>query len=100
MSKLQPLNGYVVLKPVDEDEVLAGSIIIPDLGKEKPAIGEVLAYSEFFNFQTGEYVDPGIRVGDVVLIPKLGSQRVTFGGEEYFLCKTVEVIGIVKQEKN
>lgn len=97
MSKLKPLNGYVILKPVDEDEILAGNIIIPDLGKEKPAIGEVVASSDFYNFQTGEFIKPGFEVGDKILIPKMGSQRVTLGGEEFYLCKVIEVIGIIEQ---
>jgi co-chaperonin GroES (HSP10) len=97
MSVLKPLNGYVLLKPVEEEEILAGNIIIPDLGKEKPAIGEVIAYSDFYNFQTGQFVQTKFDVGDKLLIPKVGSMRVTLGGDEYFLCKTVEVIGIVSE---
>lgn len=93
---IEPRNGYVILRPKDEEEMLAGNIIIPDLGKEKPAIGVVLAVSPFYNYQTGEYVSPDFEVGDTLLIPKIGSQRVTFEGEEYFICKTVEVIGVVK----
>lgn len=96
MSLLKPLNGYVILKPIDEEEILAGNIIIPDLGKEKPAIGEVVALSDFYNFQTGQYVPAHFEVGDRLLIPKIGSQRVTLVGEEYFICKTVEVIAIVE----
>lgn len=96
MSNLKPLNGYVILKPVEEEEELAGNIIIPDLGKEKPAIGEVIAVSDFYNFQTGQYVRPEFKVGDTILIPKIGSQRITFKGDEYWICKTVEVISIVE----
>jgi len=36
MSKLNPLNGYLVLKPIEEEEQTVGNIIIPDLGKERP----------------------------------------------------------------
>lgn len=97
MSVLKPLNGYVLLKPVDEEEILSGNIIIPDLGKEKPAIGEVIAYSDFYNFQLGQVIPPMFGVGDRLLIPKVGSMRVTLAGEEYFLCKTIEVIGIVSK---
>ena len=96
MTTLKPLNGYVVLKPVDEEEVLSGNIIIPDLGKEKPAIGEVIAVSPFYNFQANVFVDVDVKLGDKVLIPKVGSQRVTLGGDEYFLCKTVEIIGVIE----
>ena len=98
MKVLEPLNGYVILEPKEDEELLAGNIIIPDLGKEKPAIGKVLAYSNFYNFQTGNLVYPNFSVGDTVLIPKMGSQKITLDGIDYFLCKTVEVIGIIKNQ--
>ena len=99
LTTLKPTNGYVVLKPVEEEEIMAGAIIVPDLGKEKPAIGEVIAKSPFYNFNTGELVNGDFEVGDTVLIPKLGSQRVTLSGVEFYLCKVVEVIGIIQNEK-
>lgn len=98
MRELEPLNGYVLLKPLEEGETLSGNIIIPDLGKEKPAIGEVINWSEFYNFQTGQYLTPNFDVGDIVLIPKMGSQKIDVDGIEYFLCKTVEVIAIIKNK--
>ena len=36
MSKtLQPTNDRILIKPIDEGEQTYGSIVIPDLGKEK-----------------------------------------------------------------
>ena len=95
MQVLTPLNGYVILEPIEDKEILSGNIIIPDLGKEKPAIGKVLTYSDFYNFQTGDFIPPKFNIGDTVLIPKMGSQKITLDGKEYFLCKTVEVIAII-----
>ena len=44
MSKLlKPTNDRIVVKPIDEGEQTYGSIVIPDLGKEKPEMGEVIA---------------------------------------------------------
>jgi co-chaperonin GroES (HSP10) len=35
---------------------MSGNIVIPDMGKERPDIGEVLAVSPVYNFNKGEYV--------------------------------------------
>lgn len=91
MSKLQPLNGYLVLRPIEEEEQMYGNIVIPDLGKEKPEMGEVVATSGTYNFNSDTVVPSNLQIGDKVLIPKLGSLRITVEGEEYFICKEQDV---------
>lgn len=91
MSKLQPLNGYLVLRPVEQDEAMYGNIVLPDLGKEKPEMGEVVATSPTYNYHSDKAIKSVLEVGDVVLIPKLGSLRVTVEGDEYFICKESDV---------
>lgn len=91
MSKLAPLNGYLVLRPIEEEEQTYGNIVIPDLGKERPEMGEVIATSSTYNYNSDKFVDSNLQVGDKVLIPKLGSLRITVEGEEYFICKEQDV---------
>ena len=44
MSKtLSPSNDRLLIKPIDEGEQTYGNIVIPDMGKEKPEMGEVIA---------------------------------------------------------
>ena len=90
-SKLTPLNGYLVLRPVETDEETYGNIVIPDLGKEKPEMGEVVAVSGTYNYNSDTLVASNLAVGDKVLIPKLGSLRITVEGDEYFICKEQDV---------
>lgn len=91
MSKLQPLNGYLVLRPIEEEEQTYGNIVIPDLGKERPELGEVVATSPVYNYNSDKFVDSSIKVGEKVLIPKMGSVRITVEGDEYFICKEQDV---------
>ena len=91
MSKLQPLNGYLILRPIEEEEQMYGNIVIPDLGKERPEMGEVIATSSTYNFNSDKFVKSNLQVGDKVLIPKLGSLRITVEGDEYFICKEQDV---------
>lgn len=91
MSKLQPLNGYLILRPIEEDEQMYGNIVIPDLGKERPEMGEVIAVSGTYNFNSDKLVPSNLELGDKVLIPKLGSLRITVEGDEYFICKEQDV---------
>ena len=96
MSKLQPLNGYLILRPIEEEEQMYGNIVIPDLGKEKPEMGEVVATSGTYNYHSDTLVPSNLQIGDRVLIPKLGSLRVTVEGDEYFICKEQDVYAVFK----
>ena len=91
MSKLTPLNGYLILKPIEETEQTYGNIVIPDLGKEKPEMGEVVATSGTYNYHSDKLVPSNLEVGDKVLIPKLGSLRITVEGDEYYIVKEQDV---------
>ncbi len=96
MSKLKPVNGNVILRPIEEEEQMAGNIIIPDMGKERPEMGEIIAISEVYNFNKGEYVPSILKVGMKVLIPKMGAQSITIEGEEYFITAQSSVLSIVE----
>lgn len=96
MSKLQPLNGYIILKPIEAVEESYGNIIIPDLGKERPEMGEVIETSDVYNYRTDKLIPSSLKKGDTVLIPKLGSQRIVIDAEEYFIVKESDIFSIVK----
>ena len=94
-KKITPINGYVVLKPVEEAEQTFGNIVIPDLGKERPEMGKVVESSQTYNYHTDQEVDSALKPGDIVLIPKLGSQRIVIEGEDYYICKETDILAII-----
>jgi len=96
MSKLKPVNGNVILRPIEEEEQMAGNIIIPDMGKEKPEMREVIAISPIYNFNKGEFVEPVIEIGMKVLIPKMGAQSITIEGEEFYITAQSSILSIVE----
>ena len=70
---LQPQNDRVLIKPVESGEEMYGSIIIPDMGKEKPEMGEVIAVGPGRQSEFGSWIEVKAKVGDIVLVPKIGS---------------------------
>jgi chaperonin GroES len=96
MSKLTPLNGFVTLKPIEETEQTYGNIVIPDLGKERPEMGEVVGTSPTYNYHKGENVPSNLTIGQKVLIPKMGSMKITVDGEDYFITKETEILGFIE----
>jgi chaperonin GroES len=96
MSKLKPLNGVAVLKRIEEEEVMYGNIVLPDMGKELPEVCEVVDFSDTYNWHLGNYVPSNLIKGKRVLIPKMGSMKVTIDGEDYILIKETEVLAILE----
>ena len=103
MSKqLLPSNDRILLKPIDEGEQTYGNIVIPDMGKEKPEMGEVLAVGPGRQSE----LDPSkiisvrsCKVGDVVLVPKIGTLRIDFEGDEYYVAQDREILAVIKESK-
>ena len=102
MSKsLKPTNDRIVVKPIDEGEQTYGSIVIPDLGKEKPEMGEVIAVGPGRLSEYGQ-MSPvrSCKKGDVVLVPKIGTLRIDFEGEEYYIAQDREILAVIKDSEN
>ena len=97
MSKaLTPFNDRVIIKPIEEDEQMYGNIVIPDLGKERPEMGEVIAVGPGRQTEFGQFIRVDAKIGDIVLIPKIGSIRIDFEGEEYFITADKEILASIK----
>ena len=102
MSKtrvLKPSNDRILVKPIDEGEQTYGSIVIPDMGKERPEMGQVVAIGPGRQSE----LDPSklltvrsCKVGDIVLLPKLGTIRIDFEGDEYFIAQDKEILAVVE----
>ena len=92
---ITPLNGYLILKPVETSEEMVGNIILPDMGKERPETGEVIATSGTYNYNSDTTVPSNLKVGDVVLIPKMGTTKISLAGEDYYITKETEVLAIL-----
>ena len=95
-----PLGDRVVLLPLDEEEQQYGSIIVPDMGKEKPEMGKVLAVGEGRVTNDGAIIKNQLKEDQIVMVPKFGAQTVVVEGETYVIASENDVLGIIKKKKN
>jgi len=101
MSKtLIPQNDRVLIKPIDEGEQMYGNIVIPDMGKERPEMGEIVSVGPGRKTEFGQYIGVNAKVGDVVLVPKIGTLRIDFEGDEYYIVQDKEILATVKEKNN
>lgn len=95
--KIKPLNGYVVIKPLEAEEVTKSGIIIPDTAnKEKPKQGVVVAVSETNINDHGTNLPIELKVGDKVLYGQYSGEDVKIDGVEYKIVEMSSVRAIVE----
>lgn len=98
MKVLEPQNDRVLIKPIEEDEQMYGNIVIPDMGKERPEMGQVIVIGPGRQSEFGHYIRVNAKVGDIVLVPKIGTIRIEFEGDEYYITQDREILATVKEK--
>jgi chaperonin GroES len=93
--KLQAIYNAVIVKPFNEEEVKYGSIIVPDLGKEKNLSGTVVSVGPGQYSFTGELIPTVLKEGQNVILPQMGPVKVEHDGEEYYVCPENQVLAIL-----
>ena len=97
---IKPLGDKVVILPQEEGEQTYGNIVVPDMGKEKPEIGEVLAVGPGRVSTNGVLIENKLRKGQTVMVPKFGAQVVVVENETYIMASENDVLGIIKNKEN
>ena len=91
---LKPLGDRLIVKAVEEDEVTASGIVLPDTAKEKPQRGKVLAVGDG-KFEDGARVPVDVSEGDEVLYSKYGGTEIVVEGEDLLVLRESDVLAKV-----
>lgn len=97
MAKIsfKPLGGRVLIDPIEQEEVTAGGIVLPETAKEKPQQGKVLAAGPGDRNDKGERIVMDVKVGDVVLFAKYSGTEVKMDGKKLLILRESDILGIV-----
>ncbi len=97
MAKLtfKPLGGRVLVEPIEQEEVTAGGIVLPETAKEKPQQGKVLAAGPGDRNDKGERVPMDVKAGDVILFAKYSGTEVKIDGKKLLIMRESDLLGIV-----
>lgn len=94
-SKINPLFDYVLVKPLQQEEVTASGIVLPDTAKEKPQAGEIMAVGPGSINESGKVTPMVVKKGQKVLYKKWGGNEVKVGNEEWLLIEQKDIMAIV-----
>ncbi|MEW5807387.1 MAG: co-chaperone GroES [Acidobacteriota bacterium] len=94
--KIKPLADRILIKRLEEKEVVKGGIIIPDTAKEKPMEGKVIAVGPGRLDDNGKRVPIEVKVGDKVLFGKYAGTEIKIEDEEHVILREDEILGIIQ----
>lgn len=93
---IRPLQDRVIIRRCAEQETSGGGIIIPDMAKEKPAEGEVIAVGSGRILEDGRVRPLDVRAGDRVLFSKYAGTEVKIDDCDYLVMREEDLLGVVE----
>jgi chaperonin GroES len=94
--KLRPLGDRVWVEPIEQEEVTASGIILPETAKEKPQQGKVLAVGLGVRNEKGERQALDVKVGDRVLFAKYAGTEIKQDATKYLIMRESDILAIVE----
>ena len=96
---LKPLGDRVVVEPIEQEEMTASGIVLPETAKEKPQRGNIVAAGPGARDDDGKRVPLDVSVGDVVLYAKYAGTEFKVDGKKLLILKESDLLAIVDAEE-
>jgi chaperonin GroES len=83
------------VEPIEQEEVTAGGIVLPETAKEKPQQGKVLAVGPGARDEDGDRIAMDVKVGDKVLYAKYGGTEFKMDGKKLLILRESDLLAIL-----
>ncbi len=93
--QVRPLHDRVLVKRIEEKEVVKGGIIIPDTAKEKPMEGEVVAVGPGKIQDDGKRAAMDVQPGDRILFGKYAGTEIKIDDQDYVIMREEEILAVM-----
>ena len=94
--KVRPLADRILVKRIEEEDVVRGGIIIPDTAKEKPQEGKVVAVGPGRLGEDGKRMPMELKKGNRILMGKYAGTEVKIDGEEHIIMREDDVLAVIE----
>lgn len=81
---VQPLGDFILVRPVEAEEMTSSGLYVPDTARQVPAQGEVLAVAAG--------VDNGVVVGDRVVYKRFAGEDLDVNGDTLKLVSVADLL--------
>jgi len=93
---LKPLGDRVVIEPLEQEEVTASGIVLPETAKEKPQKGKILAVGPGARDEDGKRIAMDVKAGDTVLFAKYAGTEIKVENKKLLILKETDILAIVE----
>jgi chaperonin GroES len=93
---IKPLGNRVVIEPMEQEEMTAGGIVLPETAKEKPQKGTVLAVGPGDRDEDGKRIPLDVKEGDTVLFAKYSGTEIKLDGKKVLILRESDLLAIVE----
>ena len=97
---LEALFNAVIVKPLEIEETKYGSIVVPDIGKDRNEHGTIVAIGPGQHTISGTFIPTISNIGDVVVLPTQGFTKLEHDGEDYYVGPENQILAKVKKKVN
>jgi chaperonin GroES len=95
MSKFSPVSDKLICLPLEQDEVSAGGIILPELSDQKTLKARVVVAGKGFWAAPGLFIETTIKEGDVILYQRFAAQTFEYDDLEYQIVQERDVLTVI-----
>ena len=94
---LQPLGDRLIVEVLEEEEITASGIVLPDTAKEKPQRGTVIAAGQGRRDEDGDRIPMDVKVGDEILFAKYAGTEFKLEDEDLLILSEKDILAIVTE---
>ena len=93
---IKPLGNRVVVEPIEQEEVTAGGIVLPETAKEKPQKGVILSVGPGDRDEEGKRIPMDVKAGDTVLYAKYAGTEIKVDNKKLLILRESDLLAIVE----
>jgi len=94
--KLKPLGSRLVVEPIEQEDVTASGIVLPETAKEKPQKGKVISIGPGDRDDEGKRIPMDVKAGDTVLFAKYSGTEIKMDQKKLLILKESDILAIVE----
>eukprot|EP00088_Acartia_fossae_P006636 TRINITY_DN1305_c0_g2_i1.p1 TRINITY_DN1305_c0_g2~~TRINITY_DN1305_c0_g2_i1.p1 ORF type:complete len:119 (+),score=33.66 TRINITY_DN1305_c0_g2_i1:45-359(+) len=90
--RIVPLFDRVLVQRMAAETRSKGGILIPEKARAKGMEATVVAVGPGYRNETGNHVPMSVQVGDKVLLPEFGGNKLEMEGNEFHMFRETDIV--------